>query len=123
MPSVLQGGVRRRRVRLPLLSLLAACVACGAAVAAWFGVFGADGRRAIKVEVARAAPPALAEVKAARKRAPVALVSVRGPVARRGFTPPIHARAAVLVDGRTGTVLWANREHVRMPIASTTKIM
>jgi D-alanyl-D-alanine carboxypeptidase len=119
MPSVLQGGVRRRRVRLPLLLLLAAGVA--GAIGGWLLLSGGKGRPA--VEAARAAPPALAAVKAARKRAPVALVSARGPVARRGFTPPIHARAAVLVDGRTGTVLWAKREHVQMPIASTTKIM
>jgi D-alanyl-D-alanine carboxypeptidase (penicillin-binding protein 5/6) len=33
------------------------------------------------------------------------------------------ARAAIVVDARSGTVLWAKRPHLRLPIASTTKIM
>src|SRR5262249_36921588 len=33
------------------------------------------------------------------------------------------ARAAILVDARTGRVLWAHRPHRRLPIASTTKIL
>lgn len=119
MPSVLQGGVRRRRARLPLLLLLAASVV--GAIAGWLLLSGGKGRTA--VEAARAAPPAVSALSAAPERAPTRLVSVRGPVARGGLSQPISARAAVLIDGRTGTVLWAKHEHVRMPIASTTKIM
>jgi D-alanyl-D-alanine carboxypeptidase (penicillin-binding protein 5/6) len=33
------------------------------------------------------------------------------------------APAAILLDARTGTVLWAKRAHMRRPVASTTKIM
>lgn len=119
LPSVLQGGVRRRRARLPFLSLLAVGFA-GAGVAAWLGVSGA-GRPA--VEVAQAASPVFVAAKAVPRPKPVALVSAQGPIVRRDFSPPISAGAALLVDGRTGTVLWAKREHVRMAIASTTKIM
>jgi D-alanyl-D-alanine carboxypeptidase (penicillin-binding protein 5/6) len=35
----------------------------------------------------------------------------------------LTARSAILVDSRTGKVLWAKRAQVRRPIASTTKIM
>jgi D-alanyl-D-alanine carboxypeptidase (penicillin-binding protein 5/6) len=37
--------------------------------------------------------------------------------------PPLAARAAIVVDGGSGRVLWAHEPHRRMPIASTTKIM
>lgn len=120
LPSVLKGGVRRRRVRLPLLFCLGIGFA-GAGVAAWLGVSGTG---APAVEVARAASPLPVAPKAVLPEPePVALVSVRGPVARGDLSPPISAATALLVDGRTGTVLWAKREHVRMAIASTTKIM
>ncbi|HZC29290.1 MAG TPA: serine hydrolase [Gaiellaceae bacterium] len=46
-----------------------------------------------------------------------------GPLRRHAFRPPITARAAVVVDRRTGRVLWALHPHRRLPIASTTKIM
>jgi len=36
---------------------------------------------------------------------------------------PLTAKAAILVDFRTGRVLWASHPHLRLPIASTTKIM
>ena len=101
-----------------MLSLLALGFA-GASVAAWLGMSGA-GRPA--VEIARAASPLFVAAKAVPEPTPAALVSVRGPVVRREFSPPVGAGAALLVDGRTGTVLWAKREHVRMAIASTTKI-
>lgn len=56
--------------------------------------------------------------KAAR---PQALLSARGPVA----SPPLRlaARAAILVDARSGGVLWARHAHRRLAVASTTKIM
>ncbi|MDI6871989.1 MAG: D-alanyl-D-alanine carboxypeptidase family protein [Bacillota bacterium] len=40
-----------------------------------------------------------------------------------GQGPPISARAAVLMEAETGTVLFAHREHERRGPASTTKIM
>jgi D-alanyl-D-alanine carboxypeptidase (penicillin-binding protein 5/6) len=44
-----------------------------------------------------------------------------GPLPVRGIA--LTSRAAILVDARTGRVLWAKRPHRRLPIASTTKIM
>ena len=38
-------------------------------------------------------------------------------------TGRLGARAAILVDARSGRVLWARRPHRRLPVASTTKIM
>ena len=41
----------------------------------------------------------------------------------RAGAPSVTARSAILVDAKTGVVLWQKRPHVRRPIASTTKIM
>jgi D-alanyl-D-alanine carboxypeptidase (penicillin-binding protein 5/6) len=49
------------------------------------------------------------------------LVHWSGPPPTYGIK--IAARSAILVDGTTGTVLWARYPHRRLPIASTTKIM
>jgi D-alanyl-D-alanine carboxypeptidase (penicillin-binding protein 5/6) len=35
----------------------------------------------------------------------------------------VKAPAAIVIDAATGRVIWAKREHMRRPIASTTKIM
>lgn len=53
------------------------------------------------------------------------LTLLTGPPDLRGhrFGPPLRARSAIVVDARTGRVLWALRPHRRRPIASTTKIM
>jgi D-alanyl-D-alanine carboxypeptidase (penicillin-binding protein 5/6) len=40
-----------------------------------------------------------------------------------GKAPKVRAPAAIVIDAGTGEVLWAKREHMRRPIASTTKIM
>jgi serine-type D-Ala-D-Ala carboxypeptidase (penicillin-binding protein 5/6) len=45
------------------------------------------------------------------------------PRSRHRLRPPLAARAAVVVDGGNGRVLWALHPHRRLPIASTTKIM
>jgi D-alanyl-D-alanine carboxypeptidase (penicillin-binding protein 5/6) len=45
------------------------------------------------------------------------------PLLHHVFRPRLTAAAAVLVDARTGRILWARRPHERRPIASTTKIM
>jgi len=48
---------------------------------------------------------------------------VGGSLVGHAFRPPLLGAAAVLVDGRTGRVLWAKHAHQRRKIASTTKIM
>ena len=53
-----------------------------------------------------------------------ALVAVGGASsAPEAKGPKIKAPAAIVIDAGTGRVLWAKREHMRRPIASTTKIM
>ena len=37
--------------------------------------------------------------------------------------PDIHAKAAILVDGETGTVLYDKNMHEELPMASITKVM
>ncbi len=46
-----------------------------------------------------------------------------GSVLHHTFSPKVLASAAVLVDGKTGRVLWARNAHERRQVASTTKIM
>jgi D-alanyl-D-alanine carboxypeptidase len=45
------------------------------------------------------------------------------PLSARLLSPPVRARAAIVIDDRSGRVLWAFHPHRRLPIASTTKIM
>ena len=59
---------------------------------------------------------------------PVAVVAperllLGGSLLRHTFAPGLLASAAVLVDGKTGRVLWARNAHERRHVASTTKIM
>jgi D-alanyl-D-alanine carboxypeptidase len=59
---------------------------------------------------------------------PVALVAPEqlltgGSLLRHTFSPKLLAAAAVLVDGKTGRVLWSRNAHERRQVASTTKIM
>jgi D-alanyl-D-alanine carboxypeptidase (penicillin-binding protein 5/6) len=54
---------------------------------------------------------------------PPTITLLRAPVPPREGAPSVTARSAILVDARTGIVLWQKRPHVRRPIASTTKIM
>jgi D-alanyl-D-alanine carboxypeptidase len=68
------------------------------------------------VAVKHSHPPVLKPV-----RPPVLLTGP--PRSARALRPPIAARAAIVVDGSSGRVLWARSSHRRMPIASTTKIM
>lgn len=69
------------------------------------------------------APTATVEVTPPGPTEGPALLVRQGPLASHGFTPPLGAGSAILVDGTTGTVLWGRNAHERLPIASTTKIM
>jgi serine-type D-Ala-D-Ala carboxypeptidase (penicillin-binding protein 5/6) len=122
--SYLQGGRRRRRFRGPLLVLLALLVA-GGAFGVWQAAGGRKTRKAARPRVVHhAAAPRLAPLAKVTPRvrpsAPEPLVTARRPLAHG---PKIAARAGVLLDASTGTVLVARHPHLRLPIASTTKIM
>jgi D-alanyl-D-alanine carboxypeptidase (penicillin-binding protein 5/6) len=43
--------------------------------------------------------------------------------ARAVSAPSVSANSALLLDADTGQILWGKREHARVPIASTTKLM
>jgi D-alanyl-D-alanine carboxypeptidase (penicillin-binding protein 5/6) len=70
-----------------------------------------------------ASPPAAAPSRTAASSETRPLLVGPGALLNHRFHPGLRARAAILVDARTGAVLWAKRPHSRLPIASTTKIM
>jgi D-alanyl-D-alanine carboxypeptidase len=120
--GVLTPVVRRRRRRLRPVALVAALLlAAGAALAF----------REWPSHHASAAPPparpaptqhhAARQLSAAATKPAPLLTGPTHSVA--GLRPPISARAAIVVDATTGSVLWQHRPHRRLPIASTTKIM
>jgi D-alanyl-D-alanine carboxypeptidase (penicillin-binding protein 5/6) len=119
---------RRRRRRWPRRLAFAALVVAAATAAAWrLDAFG-------HTHTARPAPAAAARAPSRKPGGrgplparhpvrPLTLVTGRPTLRGRRFAPPLRARSAILVDARTGRVLWALRPHRRRPIASTTKIM
>ena len=107
---------RRRGRRLLALAVLAAAVGAGAWWRFGDGGHGAESHAApsripVVLSVSHAEPP---------HRAGPLLV---GRPALRGHRVRLTARSAILVDARSGRVLWALRAHRKRPIASTTKIM
>jgi D-alanyl-D-alanine carboxypeptidase len=124
------GGRRRRRLRPLALGALAAAF-IGGTIGVWQiwpdggGAAAATGiQPAAKAAIPRSAPVAAwVASKLAAPSYPQDLVVVRRPPARGALTHPISARGAILVDASNGTVVWARHEHVRLPMASVTKIM
>jgi D-alanyl-D-alanine carboxypeptidase len=120
---------RRRRRRAPLL-LLAIAVGLGLGAVAWARE-GRGGNHAPRREHAapratRAVPRRIAAgrpSRPARVGPGVALVDPRRPLSSRAFRPRLTAAASIVLDARTGRVLWAHNPHKRHLIASTTKIM
>jgi serine-type D-Ala-D-Ala carboxypeptidase (penicillin-binding protein 5/6) len=116
LTPVVRRGRRRRRARAAAFVLVAAAAAATAVVVSHVHS---------SARATPAAPPrhgGTAPVAAAREPArPDSLLWTRGRVAAP--QPRLAARAAIVVDARTGRVLWARRPHRRLPVASTTKIM
>lgn len=127
MPAgVLTPVVRRRRRRVgPKLVLLIVLLAAAAAFVAlheWAAHHSAAAATPATTDT-RVAPPAPRRLPPARKR-PHAAPLLTGPVrTTEALHPRIAARGAIVVDAGTGAVLWVDRPHRRLPIASTTKIM
>jgi serine-type D-Ala-D-Ala carboxypeptidase (penicillin-binding protein 5/6) len=113
---------RRRRRRVPPLAILALVLVLAAGGAGAGLYLTLHSSSSPKATGRPSAPPPAAPRPAATRLPPTLVVGPR-PLAPHRFTPPLSARAAILVDARTGRVLWALRPHVRRPIASTTKIM
>jgi serine-type D-Ala-D-Ala carboxypeptidase (penicillin-binding protein 5/6) len=115
---------RRRRYRLRRLTPLVAGVVLALAVGAWMG---AHRHTAPTVPAADAARPLVivqhgSPAAKVVKRAAAPLV-VGGSAIRHSFSPRLLAASAIVIDAKSGRVLWARRPHQRRQIASTTKIM
>ena len=95
-------------------------MALGVAVTAWRLWPSGNAATLPAPPAAAASSPPVAVRPKPHARRPVRLLAVRGPLAGR---VPIGGRAGILVDAGSGTVLWVKRPHLRLPIASTTKIM
>ena len=113
----MHGGRRRRRANGPVV-LAGLLITVGVAVAVW-RLWPSDGATTLRAAAAAAKPLAAHSKLHPRKRT-VTLLTVRG---RLPHGVAVGARAGALVDARSGTVLWAKRPRLRLPIASTTKIM
>ena len=115
---------RRYRYRYRRLAPVGALVLLALAAGAWFGA-----RRQPPPAAAATPPSAPATVPhAAAKPPPLPALApehlVTGtPTLQGRIRQPLQAQAAILVDAKTGHVLWALRAHERRPVASTTKIM
>ena len=114
MAHVLQPVRRRRRPgrrRLAVLVLVATVSVSAAAVAR-----SHDGSRTTR------RPPATPQASGAiRTVTPEKLVS--GSPVPHVFSPQLGGQTAIVVDASTGKAIWALRPHLRLPIASLTKIM
>jgi serine-type D-Ala-D-Ala carboxypeptidase (penicillin-binding protein 5/6) len=126
--GVLQPVVRRRRARRRRAARLVVAVALLlAAAGASYALFAhAAHRQTPRAAVQKPKPQAVRAFRPHTNpvqpvRPPSTLLAPA--VSEAPFSPPIAARAAIVVDAKTGRVLWAYRSHRRLPIASTTKIM
>ncbi len=112
---------KRYRYRLRRLTPVGVAVVLAGLGGAWVG-----SEQASTPIAAAAAPqvPRLAHlpVVQAKPAAPERLL-VGGSLLRHRFEPGLLGAAAVLVDAKTGRVLWTKRAHERRQVASTTKIM
>jgi serine-type D-Ala-D-Ala carboxypeptidase (penicillin-binding protein 5/6) len=117
---------RRYRYRLRRLTPLGVAVALAGLGGAWIGSHQTSTPLA-----AAAPPPSVRHAQAAvRPKAKPVVADVKpeqlligGSLLRHSFAPKLLGAAAVLVDGKSGRVLWAKRAHERRQVASTTKIM
>jgi D-alanyl-D-alanine carboxypeptidase (penicillin-binding protein 5/6) len=96
--------------------LLVPLVLVGGGLAGWRASVG--GTPALPLAVRH--PVAAAAPEKQKARGPLRLLSVSHPSTAR---LAVAARAAILVDANSGLVLWQKRPHLRLPVASTTKIM
>jgi D-alanyl-D-alanine carboxypeptidase len=113
---------KRYRYRVRRLTPVAIAVLFAAAAGAWVGA-----HHPAPEFVSAAAPGPV--VHGAQHVAKPAKVIVRerlladGSLLSHSFSPNLTAASAILVDGRSGRVLWQLHPHQRRHVASTTKIM
>jgi serine-type D-Ala-D-Ala carboxypeptidase (penicillin-binding protein 5/6) len=112
---------KRYRYRLRRLTPVGVAVVLAGLGGAWVG------SQQTSTPIAAAASPrvphrAQVPVVHANAAAPERLL-VGGSLLRHRFEPGLLGAAAVLVDAKTGRVLWTKQAHQRRQVASTTKIM
>ena len=109
------------RIPARVTAIAIACGVIAATVIAWSAANSAT-----------RSPPAVSEVGAAVARSaarsprpsrPSATPSVKPPVRIIGAPTGVQAKAAVLADANTGTVLWSRGLDTELPIGSITKVM
>ena len=119
---------KRYRYRLRRLTPVWVAIVCAGVGGAWVG----SRQHATSIVSAAGAVPEVPHVvRAPVARAPVVRAKpaaqdrllVGGAIVRHRFTPEIRGASAILVDAKTGRVVWAKRPHERRQVASTTKIM
>ncbi|MCW2977192.1 MAG: Serine-type D-Ala-D-Ala carboxypeptidase, partial [Actinomycetia bacterium] len=109
------------RYRLRRLALLGFVVVLAGVGGAWVG------SQQSTAHVTSAATPRhsarIAAPKASVRKAPPERLLAGGTLVTHTFRPKLLGAAAILVDAKTGRVLWEQRAHQRRQVASTTKIM
>jgi D-alanyl-D-alanine carboxypeptidase len=115
------GRRTRYRYNLRRLSPVGVAVVLAGLGGAWAGSHQTSSPIAVAA-TPRRAPVVHHSPKPAAIPAPAPLL-VGGSPLRHSFSPELLASAAVLVDAKTGRVLWAKSAHERRHVASTTKIM
>ena len=119
MPPIRRKRYRYRLHRLTPVGLLVVFAGIGGA---WIGSHKPSDSLASSAQLAtaRSLHP-LVRVQAAVVQPERLLLG--GSLLRHEFSPRLAGAAAVVVDAKTGRVLWARRAHERRQVASTTKIM
>jgi D-alanyl-D-alanine carboxypeptidase (penicillin-binding protein 5/6) len=112
---------RRRRYRLRRLTPVGVAVLLAGAGGAWIGSHQSP-EPVASVATPRVSGLVAAPKVAAPKAAPERLLA-GGALVSHTFAPKLMGAAAILVDAKTGRVVWADKAHQRRQVASTTKIM
>jgi serine-type D-Ala-D-Ala carboxypeptidase (penicillin-binding protein 5/6) len=121
---------KRYRYRLRRLTPVGALVVFAGLGGAWIGSHEPTTPIAAGTPIFVAAHPLVADKPAAvekpaaaKKPAAPERLLIGGTLIRHTFSPRLAASAAVLVDGKSGRVIWGRNAHQRRHVASTTKIM
>jgi D-alanyl-D-alanine carboxypeptidase (penicillin-binding protein 5/6) len=114
---------RRRRYRLRRLTPVGIAVVLAGASGAWLGSHKAAGPAASAAAVTPRIPALVVSPKAAAPAVAPERLLAGGALVAHTFAPKLQGAAAILVDAKTGRVVWADKAHQRRQVASTTKIM